>query len=64
MVAFAPKVIKCDAYGVAIMKGRRDGWFMKIMELKINGENYAFLYFAAKRKILLYIYEVFTLEKK
>jgi hypothetical protein len=26
VVAFAPKVIKCAAYGVAIMNGRRDGY--------------------------------------
>jgi hypothetical protein len=26
VVAFAPKVIKCDAYGVAIMNERRDGF--------------------------------------
>ena len=27
MVAFAPKLIKCTAYGVAIMNGRRDGFY-------------------------------------
>ena len=35
MVAFAPKVIKCAAYSVAIMNGRRDG-FIDIKEMYDN----------------------------
>jgi hypothetical protein len=35
VVAFAPKVIKCAAYGVAIMNGRRGG-FMNIKDMYNN----------------------------
>jgi hypothetical protein len=35
VVAFAPKVIKCDAYGVAIMNGQRDG-FMNMKDMYNN----------------------------
>ena len=35
VVAFAPKVIKCAAYGVAIMNGRRGG-FMNIKYMYNN----------------------------
>jgi hypothetical protein len=35
VVAFAHKVIKCDAYGIAIMNGRRGG-FIKINDMHNN----------------------------
>ncbi len=40
-------------------EGRGEHRFMKLMKLKIKGENYAVFYFTGKR-IFFYIYDVIT----
>ena len=77
VVAFAPKVIKCAAYGVAQGRGWRYGQmggqrerarggcgFSSLVKQKIKGKNYAVFCFAGKR-IFFYICDVITsLEKE
>jgi len=59
------KVIKCAAYGVAIMNGRRGWWFMKLMKLKKKGSKISDVFTSPEKiKILSYIYEVVTWGKK
>jgi hypothetical protein len=55
VVAFAPKVIKCAAYGVA--QGRGCG-FSSLMKQNKKAKNYAVFCFAGKKKLLFYIYAV------
>jgi hypothetical protein len=55
VVAFAPKVIKFDAYGVAIMKGRRDGWFYEAYEVKNKSEKLRCLILHRKKKNIFFI---------
>ncbi len=71
VVAFAPKVIKCAAYGVAqgrgLRYGRRDGHKGGVqgpllMKEKKKGENYVVLYFTGKR-FFFYIYDVIVKQK-
>ncbi len=44
-------------------RARGEHRFMKLMKEK-KGENYSAFYFAGKRKIFFYVYQVFTWEKK